>query len=169
MLCLCHLGFPPVPCSPLTFWKRGWMCMEKSGVYCASWGPQWWWFMHLKKRRLLPSVPWRRSSETQVQPPLTVLWTLNLRQGLDSLSSGYWLILTCSHQVSLCLLCAWWGAAWFLSLPWLRDVDRRMCWSTSWSALWLAPSLCLVSRAWALALRNCLPAQQFWRIRFSGH
>lgn len=77
--------------------------------------------------------------------------------------------LTCSHQVSLCLLHAWWGAAWFLSLLWFRDVDRRMCWSTSWSALWLAPSLCLVSRAWALALRNCLPAQQSWRIHFSGH
>lgn len=35
------------------------------------------------------------------------------------------------HQVSLCLLCVLWGAVWFLSLLWLRGLDRRMCWSTS--------------------------------------
>lgn len=78
----------PVLCYPLTFWMKGWMCMGRLVVCCASWAPQWWWSTPRKKRRLPLLPPWQRSSKTQVQREvdqweftgviwLTLLWKLN--------------------------------------------------------------------------------------------
>lgn len=58
----------PVPCCPLISSMRDWTSMEKWVVCWASWGPQWWWSMPLRRRRLLPSVPWPTNWETQVAP-----------------------------------------------------------------------------------------------------
>lgn len=63
---ICTICVLPVPCSPLISSMRGWTSMEKWVVCWASWDPQWWWFMPLRRRRWLPSVPWLTSSETQV-------------------------------------------------------------------------------------------------------
>lgn len=56
----------PVPCSPPTFWTRGWTSMGKSAACCASWDPRWWWSTPPKKRRSPPSLTWPTSWETQV-------------------------------------------------------------------------------------------------------
>lgn len=56
----------PVPCSPLTFWTRGWTFMEKLAVCCASWDPRWWWSMLPRRRRWPLSLTWLTSCKTQV-------------------------------------------------------------------------------------------------------
>lgn len=161
---VCTICVLPVLCPPLISSMRGWTYMEKWVVCWASWGPQWWWFMPPRRRRLLPSVSWLRSSETQVGAALS--WSEDIHSVWKHLAG--FTIVELSHQVSLCSLCAFWGAACFWSLLWLRGLDRRMCWSTSSSALLLAPSLCPVWRAWVLASKSFLLARLFWRTHFSG-
>lgn len=68
---VCTVCVFPVPCSPLISLMRGWTYTEKWVVCWASWGPQWWWFMPLRRRRLLPSASWLTSSETQVGAALS--------------------------------------------------------------------------------------------------
>lgn len=82
-------------------------------------------------------------------------------QCLNSLSDA-------PYQVSLCMLCALWEAACSLSSPWRHGLARRMCWSTSWSARWLAPSRCPALRGWVSASRSYFRAQPFLKNPFSG-
>lgn len=91
--CLCCVCFSsPVPCCPLTFWTRGWMCMGRSVVCFASWAPQSWLSMHRRKKRWLPSVPCLRSSWIQVWPDLLCCFLINNTVEAESLKGAGCLI-----------------------------------------------------------------------------